>query len=257
MDIVVCVKQVADPEALVEVAEGRLEVEERRVTSFFDEVAVEQALQLRDRFGGQVTAITAGSGKAIDAVRRAIAMGADRGRMVDDAALAAADGVGVARALAAALEDEPCDLLICGRASLDDEAGVVGPALAELLGLPHLSEVVALEADDDGAAVTVQRVVEGGRAAERCPLPVLITAGKGLAEPRVPPVTGVMKAMRAPVEKASLADLGLAAEDVAAGWAAQEFTPPPTRPAVTMVAGEFPANVAALVETLRDRGVLR
>ena len=257
MDIVVCVKQVADPEALVEVREGGLDVEEKRITSFFDEVAVEQALQLRDRFGGQVTAITAGSGKAIDAVRRAIAMGANRALMVDDPALSAADGIGVARALAAALKDEPCDLLICGRASLDDEAGVVGPALAEFLGLPHLSEVVGLEADEDGAWFTAQRVVEGGRALERCPLPLLVTAGKGLAEPRVPPVTGVMKAMRAPVEKKGLADLGLASDDVAAGWAVQDFAPPPQRPAVTMVAGEFPDNVASLVATLKDRGVLR
>lgn len=257
MDIIVCVKQVADPEALVEVREGGLDVEDRRVTSFFDEVAVEQAVQLRDRFGGQVTAITAGSGKAVDAVRRAIAMGANRALMVDDPALAAADGVGVARALAAALRDEPKDLLICGRVSLDEEAGVVGPALAEFLGLPHLSEVVGLEADEDGGALTVQRVVEGGRAMEYCPLPLLLTAGKGLAEPRVPPVTGVMKAMRAPVEKKALVDLGLTAQDVAAGWPTQDYAAPPTRPAVQMVAGEFPANVATLVATLKDKGVLR
>jgi electron transfer flavoprotein beta subunit len=255
MNIIVCVKQVADPEAVVEVTgEGALQVEDRWITGFFDEVAIEQALQLRDRFGGEVTAVTLGTGKATDALRRAVAMGANRAIQVDDPAAAALDGVGVARALAAVIRGESADLILCGKASLDLEAGVVGPALAEFLGLPHLSEVVELEMSDDGATLTAARAVEGGRIRERCALPALLTAGKGLVEPRVPPVTGVMKAMRTPIDRRTLADLGLG--EPASGWEVRTHHAPPRRADVTLVSGEFPADVDALVEALAKEGVL-
>lgn len=255
MNIIVCVKQVADPEAVVEVTgEGALQVEDRWITGFFDEVAIEQALQLRDRFGGEVTAVTVGTGKATDALRRAVAMGANRAIQVDDPGAASLDGIGVARALAAVIRTESADLILCGKASLDLEAAVVGPALAEFLGLPHLSEVVELEAADDGDTLVGARAVEGGRIRERVALPALITAGKGLAEPRVPPVTGVMKAMRTPIDRRSLADLGLDAPTV--GWEIRGHHAPPKRAAVTMVDGEFPADVDALVDALQKKGAL-
>ena len=251
MHIIVCVKQVADPEALVEVTgDGGLHVEDRWITSFFDEVAIERALQLRDAQGGELTAVTVGTGKATDALRRAVAMGANRAIQVDEAV---ADGIDVARALAAVVAAEGANLVFCGRASLDEEAGVVGPALAQVLGWPLLSDVVDLELDGDAAVAT--RVLEAGRAVDRCSLPVVITAAKGLAEPRVPPVTGVMKAMRTPIDRRSLADLGLARDDAA--WAVRGYNPPPKRPPVVMAEGEFPTNVDALLGALRERGAVR
>ena len=251
MEIFVCVKQVADPEAIVEVGgDGRLTVEDRWITSFFDEVAIEQAVQLRDRLGGQVTAITVGTGKATDALRRAIAMGANRAIQVDD--VADLDGIGVARALAAVIKAGGADLVLCGKASLDEEAGLVGPALAQLLGWPLLSGVVGLDADE--ASLVGRRAVEGGTATERCALPAVVTAAKGLAEPRVPPVTGVMKAMRAPIDRRSLADLGI--EPAPPGWSASGYTPPPRRSGVEMVSGDFPGDVDALVQAMQDKGVL-
>lgn len=253
MNIIVCVKQIADPEAVVEVTgDGSLQVEDRWITSFFDEVAIEQAMQLRDRLGGEVTAVTVGTGKATDALRRAVAMGANRAIQVDDPGVADLDGIGVARALAAVIRTESADLILCGKASLDLEAGVVGPALAEFLGLPHLSEVVELEAAED--ALTGARAVEGGRIREKVALPAVITTGKGLVEPRVPPVTGVMKAMRTPIDRRSLADLGL--ETPLPGWQVRTHHPPPKREPVTMLDGEFPANVDALVAALQQKGAL-
>lgn len=255
MEIIVCVKQVADPEALVEVdADGRLDVENRWVTGFFDEVAIEQAVQLGAALGARVTAVTVGTGKATDALRRAIAMGAKRAIQVDDPAAAGLDGVGVARAIAAVLAGEPADLVLCGRASSDDEASSVAPALAQLLGLPLITEVVGLEIDGDGLAA--QRAIEGGTATSSCALPAVLAVGKGLVEPRVPKVTGVMKAMRAPIDRRSLADLGLEPSALQPAWRLVRHHRPPRRPDVTMIAGEPAEQVRSLRTELEARGVL-
>jgi electron transfer flavoprotein beta subunit len=253
--IVVLVKQVPDPEARVSVREGggpdSLHVEDRWITSFFDEVALEQALQMKDKIGGStVTAVTAGSGKAADALRRAVAFGADRVVQIDDPALAKADNLGIARALAAFVAKEAPDLVLAGRAALDDEAGIVGPAVAEVLGWPHVPDAVSIEAG--AAGLKVVREADAVRETVEISLPALVTAQKGLAAPRVPPVTGVMKAMRAKIDKVDLAALGLAAADVAAAIEVKAYRPPPDRKPVKMVAGDFPENVRTLVGLLRD-----
>ena len=256
MKIVVLVKQVPDPEARVAVREGggpdALQVEDRWITSFFDEVALEQALQLRDKLGGSVTAVSAGSGKTADALRRALAFGADRVLQLDDPALPSADNLGVARALAAFVAREAPDLVLAGRAALDDEAGIVGPAVAEALGWPHVPDAVAVEPTDAAGTLRITRQAEGERQVVEVTLPALITAQKGLAVPRVPQVTGVMKAMRAKIDKLDLAALGLTAADVAGAVAVRSYRPPPARRPVRMVAGELPENVKTLVGLLRD-----
>ena len=123
--------------------------------------------------------------------------------------------------------------------------------MAQLLGWPLLSSAVELEIQDGGALAW--RLIEGGREQVKCDLPALITASKGLAEPRVPPVTGVMKAMRAPIDKRSLSDLGLDLGESA--WIVDDHAPGARRPPVTMVEGEFPADVDALVAAMQEKGV--
>jgi electron transfer flavoprotein beta subunit len=257
MRIVVFVKQVPDPEARVAVREGAaagagLEVEDRWTTSFFDEVALEKALGLRQALGGSVLAVSAGPGKAVDALRRALAFGADRVLHVDDPALGAADGFGIARALAAVVAREQSDLVLAGRVALDDEAGVVGPAVAELLGWPHVPDVVAIEQGSEAGTLLVTRQGDDGRETVLVALPALVTAHKGLASPRVPPVTGVMKAMRAKIDKIDLGALGLAPADVRSSVEVLAFRPPPARKPVRMAGGDFPDNVRELVRLLRD-----
>lgn len=256
MKIVVLVKQVPDPEARVTVGSdggpAALQVEDRWCTSFFDEVALEAALALRARHGGEVLAVTAGAGKAVDALRRALAFGADRVLQIDDPALAAADGLGVAAALAAVVRCEGADLVLAGRQALDDEAGLVGPAVAERLAWPHVADAVALEVDPEARRARVERTVDGGHEVLDVPLPALVTAQKGLAVPRVPQVTGVMKAMRARIDRLDLAAFGIAAADVAPRTAVLGYRPPPTRRPVRMIGGEFPDNVRTLAALLRD-----
>lgn len=248
MKIAVLVKEVPDLEALVKVAEGgkSVEVEKKRCLNFFDEIAVEAALRAKQAAGGTVYAVSAGAGTGLDAVRRALAMGADAAFLVDDPALQGADPLTVARALAAVCRREGFDLVLAGRQATDDEAGLVGPMTAELLGVPCVVGVTALDVADGAARVC--RETDRGSETLSVPLPALLTAEKGLCEPRVPQVMGLMKAMKAQVPKASLSELGV---EPAPAPVVDEYRGPAKRPPVTMIEGEPAAAAARLVELLR------
>jgi electron transfer flavoprotein beta subunit len=255
MNIFVLVKYVPDTEAVVRaISDSELKIENKYFTSFFDEVAIEEAIRLRERFGGTVTVVTVDNGR-IDALRRGIAMGADDAVQITDPALEESDPFGVARVLAAFLRNEPYDLILCGRQAMDDDAGIVGPAVAELLNLPHVTSVLALEVAEDAKSARISRQIEGGREHIRCPLPALLTAQKGLNVPRIPQVMGMMKAMKAQVRKVDLATLGL--DPTLVGKTGQririlKYAPPPKRSAVKMMEQDFPENVTHLVKLLRE-----
>ncbi len=248
MNIAVLVKEVPDLEARVEVKGSEIEVEPKRVLNFFDEIAVEAALQLRQAAGGgRVLAVGAGAGTGLEAVRRALAMGADAAVLVDDPALADPDPLTVARALAAVVREEGFDLVIAGKQATDDEAGLVGPMVAEILGVPCVVGVTSAELAD--GAVRVGREAGGGPERLRVPLPAVLTAEKGWHEPRVPQVMGLMRAMKAQIPRRSLADLGV---EPLRPLASGGFQGPRSRPEVRMIEGE-PADAAAeLARLLRD-----
>ncbi len=238
--MVVLAKEVPDLEAMVKVTAdgGALEVEKRRGLNFFDEIAVEAALKLEQSAGASVLAVSAGAGTGIEALRRALAMGSDAALLVDDPALEHADSLTVARALAAAARREGFDLVLAGKQATDDEAGLVGPMVAELLGVPCVTNIIGLQVEGDIARVT--RETEAGRETLSVALPAVLTVEKGLAEPRVPAVMGVMKAMKAQIPRVTLAELGAEAQPplTLAGYATA-----PARPPAKMLEGE-PATVA-------------
>jgi electron transfer flavoprotein beta subunit len=255
MEIYVLVKQVPDPEAIIKVkSDWELEIENKYFTNFFDEIAIEAGLKLKEEFGGKVTVLTVDN-KKVDALRRGIAMGADDAIQITDPALEGSDQLAIAKALGAYLKDKPFDLIFAGRQAMDDDAGIVGPAVAELLGIPHVSTIIGLEMDDSKKEVKVIREIEGGREILSCPLPALFTCQKGLNNPRIPQVMNVMKAMKAQVKKLDLATLGLTAAD-AGGQAAKikvrKYLPPPQRPPVRMIKEDFPENVKILVKLLKE-----
>ena len=256
MRIVVLVKQVPDPEARVAVrpggGPGSLDVEDRWVTSFFDEIALEKALLLRRGPDDSVIALTAGSGRAVDALRRAVAFGADRAVQVDDPVLARTDALGVARVLAAVVRRLAPDLVLAGRAAGDDDAAFVGGAVAELLGWPHVDEAVELDVAPCCPGLRAARIVDGVKELVDLDLPALVTAQKGLAVPRVPQVTNVMKAMRAKIEKLDLAGLDLTPEALAPAVEVTGYRAPPSRPPVRMIDGPAPEAARTLVGLLRD-----
>lgn len=247
--VAVLAKEVPDLEAAVRVAEGgaALDIEKRKVLNFFDEIAVEAALKLKESQGAEVYVVTAGAGTGVEAARRALAMGIPTAFLIDDPALKDANPLTVARALAAFVQKQGFDLIIAGRQATDDESGLVGPMVAEILGIPAVVGVTALEAGD--STVRVTRETETGRETLDMPLPGLVTAEKGLYEPRVPAVTGVMKAMRAKIETTTLADLGVeAAEPVKV----LGYRPPAKRAAVKMIPGDAATAAAELVRLLRE-----
>jgi len=152
--------------------------------------------------------------KRVDALRRGIAMGADDAIQITDPALEGSDQFAIAKALAAYLKDKPFDLILAGRQAMDDDAGIVGPAVAELLGIPHVNMIIGLEVDDPKKEIKVLREVEDGKETLSCSLPALFTCQKGLNTPRIPLVMNVMKAMKAQIKKVDLTALRLSTDDV-------------------------------------------
>lgn len=255
MEIYVFVKQVPDPEAIVKVkSDSELEIENKYFTSFFDEIAVEAGLKLKEKVGGKVTVLTVDNRRA-DALRRGISMGADDAFQINDPALEGSDPFAVAKTLASFLKDKPFDIILTGKQAMDDDAGIVGPAVAECLGIPHVHSIIGLEVDDQKREAKVAREVENGKEHLICPLPALFTCQKGLNTPRIPLVMNVMKAMKAQIKKIDLASLGLSPAETgsqAARAKVQRFLPPPKRPPVKMIKEDFPENVKRLVKLLRE-----
>ncbi len=258
LKIGVLVKQVPDHEAIVQVkSEQELDIEDRYVCSFFDEIAIEMALNIQKNHPGtELFALSTGGNKAVDALRRAIAMGIDEVEHLGDESLKAADSNYTAQILAARVKTWQPDLVICGKQAGDDDFAAVGPMVAELLGIPHASAVVSLDIDPDTSKIKIGREVEGEIWYLESGIPLLVTAEKGLAEPHVPMVTRVMKAMKAKIPNIPIDELDLQDHKPQGRLRRIRYDAPPSRPAVTMMQQTFPQNVSELVNCLQQKGVL-
>ena len=251
VNIIVCLKQVPDTETQIKIAsDGKSIVTDdiKWVINPYDEFGIEEALRLKEKFGGEVTVIGLGPKRVTESIRTALAMGADKGILITDEAFEGSDSLATAKALASVIKDLEYDLIFAGQRGVDDDMGVVGAALAELLGIPSIALGVKVEVAEDAKAVKVHRPVEGQTLVIEASLPALITAQKGLNEPRYASLPGIMKAKKKPLDEKSLADLGLDASDF--GYAGRktkiiEMTPPPQRAAGKIVEGETAQEKAA------------
>ncbi|WP_374711302.1 electron transfer flavoprotein subunit beta/FixA family protein [Symbiobacterium terraclitae] len=206
MEILVLLKQTFDTEAKVTVKDGRVVDDDvTLVINPYDEYAVEEALKIREAHGGTVTVISVGGDRVDEALRRALAMGADEAVAItppEDA-----DEFVVANLLAAWAKGKSFDLLLAGNVSVDTGAGQTALRVAELLGMPHVAAALKLEVA--GGTATVHRDAEGDTEVVTVSLPALITAQQGLNEPRYPSVPGIMKAKRKQIARLTAADLGV------------------------------------------------
>ena len=209
MKIAVCVKQVPDATATkrIDAASKRLDRSGEGALNAFDVNAVEEALRIQDANGGEVVIVSMGPERALDALRKALAMGADRAVLVSDAGAAGSDLVATSYVLAKALEREQADLILFGQQSSDGEGAVLWAAVAERLRLPMISQVAELTVTD--GAVTGRRQTEFGYDVIRAPLPAVIAVSDAINEPRYPSLKGIMGAKKKPQEIVSLADIGV------------------------------------------------
>jgi len=243
MNIIVLVKAVPDSEARMSLKpEGSgLVIEEKYELNYFDELAVEAAVRLKEAtVDSMVTAITYGPKRAMEAVRKAVSIGAEGGIHVEGPDEALSDPLTTARILAASIHALPYDLILCGRKATDDDAAQVGPMVAELLGIPHVGAVVEVQIAPDQRSLIATRDDEGGQERVRCPIPALLTAQKGLNEPRVPTIQGVMRGMRLQPKRLQSAELGLGEADPntrSGAWRAVGFREPPRRRPVRIIEG--------------------
>jgi electron transfer flavoprotein beta subunit len=251
VNIIACVKQVPDTEAQIKVKPDGSGIDDSQikwVMNPYDEFGVEEALRLKEKNGGEVTIISVGPARAMETIRTALAMGADKGVHISDPALDNADAYVVASALTAVIKGMPYDIIFCGQRAIDDDSGQVGAMLAELLGIPQLTIVTKLEYT--GSSVKVVRPIEGAQLVIETALPCVVTAQKGLNEPRYASLPGIMKAKKKPVDVKNAAALGIST-DVKAKVA--KFSPPPARAAGKIICGDDAAQKAAeLARCLRE-----
>ena len=228
MKIAVCVKAVPDAAAgrRIDPATNRIDRSVELAISDFDTYAVEEALRLKEAVGGdgEVVVISMGPEKAMDALRKALAMGADRAVLVTDSALEGADLLGTARALAGAIEKESADLVLFGQQSADGGGACLWSAVAERLRQPVISQVSELT--NEGGSVTGKRQTEFGYDTIRAPLPAVIAVSDSINTPRYPSLKGIMGAKKKPQDTLSAADVGGPA---AAGTTVTALSPPPAR----------------------------
>ena len=214
MKIAVCVKQVPDATVTkrIDPATKRLDRSGEAALNPTDLNAVEEALRIKEAHGGEVVLVSLGPDKAVDSLRKALAMGADRAVLVADNAAAGSDLLATARVLAMALEREAPDLVLFGQASSDGDGAVLWGAVAERLRRPVISQVAALTVET--GSVTGKRQTEHGYDVISAPLPAVIGVSDAINEPRYPSLKGIMGAKAKPQEMHAVGDLGLAAQDV-------------------------------------------
>jgi electron transfer flavoprotein beta subunit len=257
VNILVFVKQVPDTETRIQIQNGVVDTASVKwVANPYDEYAVEEALRIRERLGaGKVTVLSLGPDRVKEAIKYALSLGADEGVHVKGDGVALGDPLVVATVLAAAAKKAGFDLILTGKQAVDQDTGATGVMLAELLDVPHVSVVVALELDAAAKTGKAKREVEGGTETVSFELPAVVTAQKGLNEPRYASLKGIMAVKKKVVPEWTLSDLGVDPASVspdAATVRVLEATLPPPRPAGKMLEGEPADTVRELVRLLRE-----
>ena len=243
MKIIACIKQVPDTEARVKAEGGKVTWGEAAlVINPFDEYAMEGALLQKEATNGTVTALCIGPESAREALKHALAMGADDAILVSDPALTTLDTQGAARILAAAIQKiGGVDMVVFGRQSLDDGSGLTAAQTARVLGWPMLG--LAGQIKVEAGSVRAARVIEEGRQNVRAKLPAVVSVVQSIGEPRYPSFMGIRRASKAEIPVWSLKDLGLSAP--AQLVSRSEFLTPPSRDvSCEIITGASPAEIA-------------
>jgi len=259
MEIVVCIKRVPfTQEVDLEIAPSQKDIVKEGlafVLNEWDNYALEEAISLKERLGGQVTAVLIGSEEDEEVLRRALAMGADRAVRVDPGDVYL-DVRGISKILTRVVKDMPFDLILTGAQADDTNEGCVGVMLAEELGIPHASVVKGIEVLDRTLRIRVE--LEGGtEEVSTIRLPALLTIQTGINEPRYVSVMGIRKAAKKELKVFSLEELGLDSESIKPDSIVERLYFPPEQGGAHMLTGD-PATVAEkILKILKEKGVIQ
>ena len=244
MKILVPIKRTPDPETKIKLNQDRSGIDKQNVKYVinpFDEIAIEEALRKKEKHTGEVVLISIGGQESTEQIRTGLAMGADRGILVDSGGKYI-DPDSVARILAKIVETEKPDLIILGKQAIDDDSGQTGQLLAGYLGYPQATFASKLELSQDLKKATVTREIDGGLETVEVSLPCVITADLRLNQPRYASLPGIMKAKQKPLKIIKLEELGI---DVTPKVEIIGLEPPPQRKSGTVV-----KDVDELIEKL-------
>jgi electron transfer flavoprotein beta subunit len=242
---------VPDINAPFQIKEGELLMDgDRMVLNAYDASAVEEALVLTEKTGGEVEVVSIGSTKASETIRKALAMGATKGYHIVIEDNTSPDSAGYAAALTAFLKTQQFDVLSFGKQAQDTDSGLTGAMVAENLNLPYATNAVALELENN--SLIVKRQGDSGQEMIELPTPCLVTCSNDMNEPRIPNLKGIMASKRKPIEQISIDSLGLSKADLDAATKITAYEPVPARAAGKKFEGEadeVAIQVAHLLDT--------
>lgn len=251
MNVYVILKQTFDTEEKIKIEDGRVAEEGVKfVINPYDEYAVEEAIRIKEQNGGKVIVLSLGPERSAEALRTALAMGADEAVLIASRGIPS-DEYSVSILLAAYFAGKAYDLILGGNFSIDNGSGQVALRLSEILGIPHVSSITKLELIEGKA--NVERDAEGDLEQIEVSLPALFTAQQGLNEPRYPSLPGIMKAKKKPFLHLTLSEFNLTADQLCARVEQIELLTPPARLAGQILQGDIYAQTAKLVELLRSK----
>ncbi|MCG2590195.1 electron transfer flavoprotein subunit beta/FixA family protein [Rhodohalobacter sulfatireducens] len=251
MKITVCIKQVPDVNAPIQIKDGQLiQDSNRKILNAYDASAVEAALVLQEDHGiDQVEVVLIGPEKAKETIRKALAMGADKGIHIITEEENSFDSFAYAQLLAGFFKDREYDYIFCGKQSQDTDSGLTGSMLAEFLGLPYTTNAVGLEmADGD---LTAKRQGDSGQEIIELPSPGVVTCSNDMNDPRIPSLKGIMQSKRKPVDTISVTDLGVDLSEESTKTIINSYEEKPERKAGEKFEGE-PEEIARKVAQLLD-----
>ena len=261
MNIVVCVKQVPEIALInVDEAEGKVVFPQGPgVINPFDSYALEEALRIREKSGGKITAVSVGGKETEVALKEALALGVDEAVCLDDPSFENSDGQALGYILAKGIDKiGDSELVLCGKQAIESDNAMVGPAVAENIGSAQAMFVRKVESYDD-SSIIVQRMTEDGYDTCELALPAVLSVVKEINEPRLPSLKGKMKAKKAQIPHWSAADLGVDTSRVGASSpsSVDKAKNPPPRPEGEMISGETPEEIAdKLFTKLRENQVI-
>ncbi|MEM3626865.1 MAG: electron transfer flavoprotein subunit beta/FixA family protein [Candidatus Bathyarchaeia archaeon] len=262
MDIIVCVKHVPETaEAELKIDASGKAIEKTGLVfdiNEWDDYALEEAIRIKEKFGGTVTAITVGPQDSESTLRKCLARGADKAIRLTDPKFEGSDGYATAKILYSVIRNLRFDLILTGMQASDDGNAMVGPILAEMLGIPHVTMVKKIDLETTKAKVN--RELEGGLEEQlEIKLPALISVQTGINEPRYVSIMGIRKAMQKEIKVMNLADIGLSENEVGemGSWIKIErMYIPPVEKQAEFIKGTPDEVAAKIVEILKSRGLL-